>query len=114
MDMAMFEPLTRYLENYQAFRKEQEQFLEKEILYAFSWMDLDGHGYISMENIRQMAREVLRLTDKQIDDMFEGIYLDDKGNLNYKMFLDKVHDHGLVFGILDEWTPEYGFRVWAS
>ena len=119
-----FAPLVKYIEDYRAFQKEQEQFLEKEILYAFSMADLDGHGFIPEEDLRKMAREVLQLTYKQIDDMIEGTYLDDKGNLNYRMFVDKVLDHDLVFRWhprpedngnpsslwTDEWTPEYGFR----
>ncbi|KAJ8655940.1 hypothetical protein O0I10_008380 [Lichtheimia ornata] len=67
---------------------------EQVILDAFSTFDDDGKGTINADYLREcMTTMGDRFTHEEVDIMFQGATIDDKGNFNYKDFA-QVLKHG--------------------
>ncbi|XP_065052215.1 uncharacterized protein LOC135681595 isoform X1 [Rhopilema esculentum] len=62
--------------------------VEEEVRIAFEFFDLDGNGYISMTELKQVALELgEELTESEIDEMIREADVDGDGQVDYNEFL---------------------------
>ncbi|RKO97413.1 hypothetical protein CXG81DRAFT_11393, partial [Caulochytrium protostelioides] len=67
---------------------------EHEILGAFECFDLDKHGFINADVMREALTTLGdRFTDEEVDIMFRGAPVDQKNNFNYREWT-RVLKHG--------------------
>eukprot|EP00930_Biecheleria_cincta_P103020 TRINITY_DN94916_c0_g1_i1.p1 TRINITY_DN94916_c0_g1~~TRINITY_DN94916_c0_g1_i1.p1 ORF type:complete len:166 (+),score=49.61 TRINITY_DN94916_c0_g1_i1:47-499(+) len=68
--------------------KDNEVETEEEFVEAFRVFDTYGHGWISVENIRQVMTQMgERLTDKEMDEILRESGMADQENINYEEFV---------------------------
>lgn len=79
--------LTEFLDIMGA-KQQSIKALEEEVRIAFEFFDLDGNGYISMSELKQVASELgEELTEAEIDEMIREADADGDGQVDYNEFL---------------------------
>jgi len=69
-------------------KQQNVKALEEEVKIAFDFFDLDGNGYISMMELKQVASELgEELTESEIDEMIREADADGDGQVDYHEFL---------------------------
>ena len=75
--------LTEFLDMMGA-KQQSMKALEEEVRIAFEFFDLDGNGYISMTELRQVAVELgEELTEAEIDEMIREADVDGDGQVDF-------------------------------
>lgn len=75
--------LTEFLDIMGA-KQQSVKALEEEVRIAFEFFDLDGNGYISMTELKQVASELgEELTESEIDEMIREADVDGDGQVDY-------------------------------
>ena len=65
-------------------KQQNVKALEEEVKIAFDFFDLDGNGYISMMELKQVASELgEELTESEIDEMIREADADGDGQVDY-------------------------------
>ena len=65
-------------------KQQSMKALEEEVRIAFEFFDLDGNGYISMTELRQVAVELgEELTEAEIDEMIREADIDGDGQVDF-------------------------------
>ena len=65
-------------------KQQSVKALEEEVRIAFDFFDLDGNGYISMMELKQVASELgEELTETEIDEMIREADVDGDGQVDY-------------------------------
>ena len=65
-------------------KQQSVKALEEEVKIAFDFFDLDGNGFISMMELKQVAAELgEELTESEVDEMIREADSDGDGQVNY-------------------------------
>ena len=65
-------------------KQQSVKALEEEVKIAFDFFDLDGNGFISVMELKQVASELgEELTESEIDEMIREADADGDGQVNY-------------------------------
>merc|ERR1719153_791536 len=71
--------------------EEDEEALKKELKEAFRIYDKEGNGYISIETLKEILRELdNKLTEEDLDSIIEEADEDGSGTLDFDEFMDMM------------------------